>query len=176
MEPYGFKNNLAVFLDHFTNKPTLNLHEFSNCIQAVNENYDFHYLTDTIPDNIIKQQILDKIVTTDIVAYLDEKLYQHVESEEMVFFLDELREFILAVCKKTLLQRGSYIKAWKLNSIRESCYLGTLTCLEAKRCVEVILCKLSYYSLAAFKAYLQKLIGVNYELKGIPASCTQHDM
>ena len=176
MDPYGFKNNLVVFLDHFTNKSTLNLHEFNNRIQAVNETYDFRYLSDTIPDNIIKQQILDKIVNTDIVAYLDEKLYQHVESEEMVFLLDELREFILAVCKKTLLQRGDYRKAWKLNSVRQSCYLGTLTCLEAKRCVEVILAKLSYYSLTAFKAYLQKLIGANYELKGIPASCTQHDV
>ena len=176
MEPYGFKNNLVVFLDHFTNKPTLNLHEFSNRIQAVNENYDFHCLTDTIPDNIIKQQILDKIVTTDIVAYLDEKLYRHVESEEMIFLLDELREFILAVCKKTLLQQGQYRKAWRLNGVRQSCCLGTFGSMEAKRCVEIILCKLSYCSLAAFKAYLRKLIGANYELKGIPASCTQHDM
>ena len=94
----------------------------------------------------------------------------------MIFLLDELREFILAVCKKTLLQQRQYRKAWKLNSVRQSCYLGTFGSLEAKRCVDVILAKLSYYSLTAFKAYLQKLIGANYELKGIPASCTQHDM
>ena len=176
MYPYGFKNNLVVFLDHFTNKPTLNLHEFSNRIQAVNEKYNFRYLTDTIPDNIIKQQMMDKIISTDLVAYVDERIYQHIESEEMVYLLDELREFILAVCKKTLLQQGHYRKAWKLNSVRQTCYLGRFGSLEAKRCVETIICRLSYNSLAGFKAYLRKLIGANYELKGIPASCTQHDM
>lgn len=176
MEPYGFKNNLVVFLDHFTNKPTLNLHEFSNRIQAVNEKYNFRYLTDNIPDNILRHQIMEKIVSTDLVAYVDEKIYQHIESEEMVYLLEELREFILAVCKKTLLQQGQYRKAWKLNSVRQTCYLGIFGSLEAKRCIEIILAKLSYYSLTAFKAYLQKLIGVNYELKGISTSCVRHDM
>lgn len=176
MYPYGFKNNLAVFIDHFTNRHTLNIRDLNNRIQVINENYNFRYLTDNIPDNIVKQQILERIIATDTVAYLDERLYLEENSPEIIFLLDELREFILAVCKKTLLQQGQYRKAWCLNSVRQSSLLGTFNCLEAKRSVEIILCKLRYFSLTAFKAYLQKLIGVNYELKGIPASCTEHDL
>jgi hypothetical protein len=158
MYPYGFRNNLAVFINHFSGSFTLTLEALSCRIQALNENRDFQYYRDTLADDNLRKLILERIFKTGPVPFLDEMLYHRIDDEELVELLDRLRKLSIAVCKKTLLNQGKYLFAWKLNSVRQTYLLGNHVSMEAKYVIESILLKLRHYPLSGFKLYLKKIV------------------
>ena len=158
MQEFSFKDNLAIFINHFTLAPMLNLERLQYVIQKSNPSVEFRYVLDRLQDDHVKRVILNMIESSGPVAFLDERLYQRdILDDTVINLLDDLRETMIAICKKTLLEQRKYRNAWKLKSIRQTGLLGMYNSLEAKQCTEQILSALRYTSLNGFKQYVKRL-------------------